>query len=71
VLQQNVTAQQFYYSRAATHVETAPVPPPGGDPARLNGTPLGLRLVWLDAAQLLQPRRAVIGGDVRPPSLGT
>jgi hypothetical protein len=27
-------------------VETAPVPPPGGDPARLNGQPLGLRMVW-------------------------
>jgi GNAT superfamily N-acetyltransferase len=69
VLQQNTAAQQFYYSCGATQVETAPVPPPGGDPARLNGTPRGLRMVWPNVARLLQPRRIAVGDDVMPPSL--
>jgi GNAT superfamily N-acetyltransferase len=54
VLEQNTAAQQFYYSCEATLVETAPVPPPGGDPARLNGIPRGLRMAWPNAARLLQ-----------------
>lgn len=54
VLQQNTVAQQFYHSCGATQVEMAPVPPPGGDPARLNGTPHGLRMVWPNVARLLQ-----------------
>jgi GNAT superfamily N-acetyltransferase len=54
VLQQNAAAQQFYSSCGAMLVETAPVPPPGGDPARLNGTPHGLRMVWRNVARLLQ-----------------
>jgi GNAT superfamily N-acetyltransferase len=57
VLQQNTAAQQFYHSCGATQAETAPVPPPGGDPSRLNGTPRGLRMVWPDVAPLLQARR--------------
>lgn len=57
VLQQNTAAQQFYYSCGATQAETAPVPPPGGDPARLNGAPHGLRMVWPNVASLLQARR--------------
>jgi len=52
VLEQNVAAQRFYLSRGATCVETAAVPPPGGDPARLNGSPRGLRMVWPDVATL-------------------
>lgn len=52
VLQQNTAAQQFYRASGATCVETAPVPPPGGDPARLNGTPSGLRMAWPDVAGL-------------------
>jgi GNAT superfamily N-acetyltransferase len=68
VLQQNTAAQQFYYSRGATRVQTAPVPPPGGDPARLNGTPRGLRMAWPNVARLLQPRRFTTGDDVLPPS---
>lgn len=52
VLEQNTAAQQFYRRQGATCVETAPVPPPGGDPKRLNGTPLCLRMVWPDAARL-------------------
>lgn len=51
VLQQNTAAQQFYRASGATCVETAPVPPPGGDPTRLNGTPACLRMVWPDASQ--------------------
>jgi ribosomal protein S18 acetylase RimI-like enzyme len=46
VLRQNTAAQGFYRALGGTCVETAPVPPPGGDPARLNGTPLGLRMAW-------------------------
>jgi GNAT superfamily N-acetyltransferase len=68
VLQQNTAAQQFYCSCGATRLETAPVPPPGGDPARLKGTPRGLRMVWPNVARLLQPRRIAIGDDVMPPS---
>ncbi|WP_205857587.1 GNAT family N-acetyltransferase [Phytoactinopolyspora endophytica] len=52
VLQQNTAAQQFYRASGATCVETAPVPPPGGDPTRLNGTPQGLRMAWPDASRL-------------------
>lgn len=52
VLQQNTAAQQFYRACGATCVETAPVPPPGGNPARLNGTPSGLRMAWPDVARL-------------------
>lgn len=46
VLQQNTAAQQFYRAHGAICVETAAVPPPGGDPDRLNGTPQGLRMAW-------------------------
>lgn len=52
VLQQNTNAQAFYLASGATCVETAAVPPPGGDPARLNGTPSCLRMAWPDASRL-------------------
>ncbi|WP_112239429.1 GNAT family N-acetyltransferase [Kribbella monticola] len=52
VLQQNTAAQQFYLATGAANVETAPVPPPGGDPARLNGAPDCFRMAWPDATQL-------------------
>jgi GNAT superfamily N-acetyltransferase len=52
VLQQNTAAQQFYRASGATCVENAAVSPPGGDPARLNGTPRKLRMTWPDAAKL-------------------
>jgi len=55
VLQQNTAAQQFYRARGATCVETATVPPPGGDPARLKGTPRALRMAWPDVARLSHP----------------
>jgi GNAT superfamily N-acetyltransferase len=56
VLRQNTAAQQFYHSRGALLVETAPAPPPGGDPARLNGTPRRLRMAWPDLSVVLAPR---------------
>jgi GNAT superfamily N-acetyltransferase len=52
VLQQNTAAQQFYRALGASCVQTAAVPPPGGDPARLNGTPRCLRMAWSDASRL-------------------
>jgi GNAT superfamily N-acetyltransferase len=55
VLQQNTAAQQFYRACGATCVETATVSPPGGDPARLNGTPHKLRMAWPNVARLSHP----------------
>ena len=52
VLQQNVDAQSFYRASGAACVETSTVPPPGGDPTRLNGTPACLRMVWPDASKV-------------------
>jgi hypothetical protein len=41
--------RRFYRACGATCVEAAAVAPPGGDPTRLNGTPLMLRMVaWPD-----------------------
>ena len=39
VLEQNTDAQHFYRAVGGSSVGTAAVPPPGGDPTRLNGTP--------------------------------
>jgi hypothetical protein len=52
VLEQNTAAQQFYRALGGTCVEVAPVPPPGGVPARLNGFPKGLRIAWSDTSLL-------------------
>lgn len=52
VLEQNTAAQQFYLATGAANVEKALVPPPGGDPTRLNGTPFCYRMAWPDASQL-------------------
>lgn len=49
VLEQNIAAQAFYSARGGSSVERKPVPPPGGDPARLDGKPYGLRFAWIDA----------------------
>ena len=46
VLEQNTAAQAFYSARGGKVVERAAVPPPGGEPARLNGRPFGLRIAW-------------------------
>ncbi|MFY1670429.1 GNAT family N-acetyltransferase [Plantactinospora sp. WMMB334] len=51
VLQQNTAAQQFYRSRGATCVAAATVPPPGGDPTRLNDAPRCFRLAWPDVTE--------------------
>lgn len=50
VLEQNTAAQGFYLSLGATRVEKQAVPPPGGVPARLNGSPARLRFAWPAAA---------------------
>jgi ribosomal protein S18 acetylase RimI-like enzyme len=52
VLEQNIAAQAFYHALGGETVERAPVPPPAGNPANLNGCPSGLRVVWPDATVL-------------------
>ena len=61
VLEQNSDARAFYAARGAICVERADVPPPGGDPARLHGQPIGLRYAWRDPSRLL-------AGRPQPPS---
>jgi GNAT superfamily N-acetyltransferase len=56
VLEQNSEARAFYTARGAACVERLHVPPPGGDPARLNGKPITLIYAWRDPAQLLASR---------------
>ena len=53
VLEKNAGARAFYDARGGTCVESRPVLAPGGDPARLNGSPVGLRYAWPDPATLL------------------
>ena len=53
VLEQNTAAQAFYTARGGSCVETGLVSPPGGDPARLNGSPRCLRFAWPDPSRLL------------------
>jgi len=53
VLEQNTDARAFYTARGAACVERLHVPPPGGDPARLNGKPITLAYAWRDPARLL------------------
>ncbi|MBY8879771.1 GNAT family N-acetyltransferase [Actinacidiphila acidipaludis] len=48
VLEQNTSAQHFYRAIGGTCAGTAPVGAPGGDPARLHGTPVKLRMSWPD-----------------------
>jgi len=52
VLEQNVAAQAFYRRLGGQSVERALVPPPGGVPSRLNGSPSRLRMCWPDASVL-------------------
>jgi len=56
VLEQNSDARAFYTARGAVCVDRFPVPPPGGDPARLNGKPITLTYAWHDLSQLLTSR---------------
>lgn len=53
VLEQNTDAQSFYGARGGQCVESRLVPPPGGRPERLDGSPVGLRFAWPDPAVLL------------------
>lgn len=53
VLEQNTTAQAFYQALGGGIVERSTVPPIGGVPGRLNGTPRCLRIAWSDAGALL------------------
>ena len=55
VLAQNTAAQAFYQARGGAPVESHEVTPPGGNPANLNGTPIGLRYAWREPAALLLP----------------
>ncbi len=48
VLEQNTDARAFYAARGGACVERDEVPPPGGEAARLNGKPMGLRYSWRD-----------------------
>jgi ribosomal protein S18 acetylase RimI-like enzyme len=57
VLEQNAAAQAFYTANGGACVQRAAVPPPGGDPARLNGTPMALRYAWPDPSSLLSAAR--------------
>jgi GNAT superfamily N-acetyltransferase len=56
VLEQNSDARAFYAARGGACVQRAEVPPPGGDAARLNGKPMGLRYAWPDPSNLLAGR---------------
>jgi len=56
VLEQNSDARAFYAAWGGACVEREEVPPPGGDAARLNGKPMGLRYVWRDPSKLLAGR---------------
>jgi GNAT superfamily N-acetyltransferase len=56
VLEQNRDARAFYAARGAICVERADVPPPGGDPARLHGQPIGLRYAWRDPSRTAHSR---------------
>jgi GNAT superfamily N-acetyltransferase len=56
VLEQNSDARAFYAARGGACVERAEVPPPGGDAARLNGQPIGLRYAWPDPSKIFAGR---------------
>jgi GNAT superfamily N-acetyltransferase len=56
VLEQNSDARAFYAAQGGVCVERDEVPPPGEDPARLNGKPIGLRFAWRDPSRLLTSR---------------
>ncbi len=52
VQEQNVDAQAFYENCGARRVGRAPIPPPGGIPGRLNGSPRMLRYAWTEGGRL-------------------
>ena len=55
VLRQNTAAQRFYRACGATCAETTMTTPPGGDPARLQGSPRSFRMAWPDVTRIGQP----------------
>ena len=54
VLEQNSDARAFYAARGGVCVQRLEVPPPGGDPARLNGKPITLAYAWRDPSRVLR-----------------
>lgn len=54
VLELNSGARAFYSARGGVCVERLEVPPPGGDPARLNGRPITLIYAWSHPSRLLE-----------------
>lgn len=54
VLEQNRSAQAFYQALGGACVERGVVPPPGGVPGRLNGSPPCLRYAWPEPRNLLR-----------------
>jgi hypothetical protein len=57
VLEQNAAARAFYENRGGSCTGRRLVPPPGGVPGRLNGSPVALRYTWADPALLMERRR--------------
>jgi ribosomal protein S18 acetylase RimI-like enzyme len=52
VLEQNTAAQGFYEARGGIRGDRKDVPPPGGEPRRLNGQPACFRYYWPDPSLL-------------------
>ncbi|GLL01072.1 GNAT family N-acetyltransferase [Dactylosporangium matsuzakiense] len=57
VLRQNTAAQAFYRAVGGASAGSATVAAPGGDPARLVGSPQKLRMAWADVTALVRRRR--------------
>ena len=56
VLEGNADAKAFYLARGGALRDRQLSPPPGGDPANLQGQPWRVRVVWPDAKALLVER---------------
>jgi ribosomal protein S18 acetylase RimI-like enzyme len=63
VLEQNVAAQRFYAAAGGEPVESAPVPDVGGQPGRLNGSPVRVRYAWSHAEELARIKSRVGSRD--------
>ncbi len=57
VLEENHPARAFYEACGGVRGDRTAASPPGGMPARLNGTPMRLRYVWPDVALLTRPTK--------------
>jgi GNAT superfamily N-acetyltransferase len=73
VLEQNSDARAFYTARGGACVDRTEVPPPGGNPARLNGKPITLTYAWRDPARRLanlpqRPPRSWQALHIEPPT---